>query len=305
MADTGKIADIKRFHPTDATTNPSLILQAADTQEYQPLINDAIAYGKSKAHKTLLDFITTKICANAGVEILKYIPGRISTEIDARLSFDIQKTIDNARQYIKLYTEMGIDKERILIKIPATWEGIVAAKQLEQQGIHCNMTLIFNWAQVIACAQAQITLISPFIGRILDWHKKTTEQPSYYLANQDPGVIFCTQIFNYYKNHDYQTQIMGASLRNKEEILELAGIDLLTIPPMLLQELQETELNIEKKLFINKAKVMHMPKSSVIDEKNFRFMINEDPMATEKLAEGIRIFVRDTLKLEEKIQKKL
>jgi transaldolase len=300
VADSGEIDEIKKYHPTDATTNPSLILKAAEIEEYKPLIEDAIAYGKSKGGDHLLELIITKVFVNFGVEILKHIPGRVSTEVDARLSFDVEGSIKKAHEYIALYKEAGIDKERVLIKLASTWEGIIAASQLEKEGIHCNMTLMFGMGQAIACAEANATLISPFVGRILDWYKKAEGKESY-APDEDPGVISVTSIFNYYKKFGYKTQIMGASFRNIDEVLELAGSDLLTIAPKLLKELTDLEGAVPKKLDSSKAQSLDLEKIHV-DEKTFRWMLNEDPMATEKLSEGIRNFAKDTVKLEKLIQ---
>ena len=294
VADTGEIDEIKRFKPTDATTNPSLILKASGIEDYQPLIQDAIAYGQSKRGN--IDLVIAKVFVNFGAEILKCIPGRVSTEVDARLSFDVEGSIAKAHQYIQLYKEMGIEKERILIKLASTWEGALAAQTLEKEGIHCNMTLMFSLAQAIICAESKATLISPFVGRILDWYKKA-EGKDAYPADEDPGVISVSQIFNYYKKFDYQTQIMGASFRNSDEILELAGCDLLTISPQFLKELSEKEGAVPRKLSADEAKKCELERLSV-DEKRFRWLLNEEAMATEKLAEGIRNFTKDTVKLE-------
>ncbi len=300
VADTGEIDEIKKYHPTDATTNPSLILKASEIEEYKPLIEEAVSYGKSKGGQNPLELIITKVFVNFGVEILKHIPGRVSTEVDARLSFDVEGSIKKAHQYIDLYKEAGIEKERILIKLASTWEGVLAASQLEKEGIHCNMTLMFSLAQAIACAEAGATLISPFVGRILDWYKKAEGKDSY-PPDEDPGVISVTKIFNYYKKFGYKTQIMGASFRNVDEVLELAGSDLLTIAPKLLKELTETEGAVPKKLCAEKAAQSDLKKISV-DEKTFRWMLNDEAMATEKLAEGIRNFAKDTVKLEKLIE---
>lgn len=301
VADTGEIDEIKKYKPTDATTNPSLILKASEIEEYKPLIQEAVAYGKSKEGK--LDLIIAKVFVNFGAEILKFIPGRVSTEVDARLSFDVEGSIAKAHQYIALYKEAGIEKERVLIKLASTWEGVLAAKVLEKEGIHCNMTLMFSLGQAIACAEAKATLISPFVGRILDWYKKAEGKDSY-PPDQDPGVVSVTTIFNYYKKFGYKTQIMGASFRNVDEVLELAGSDLLTIAPPLLKELTESQGAVPRKLCADKAQKMDLEKISV-DEKTFRWMVNDDAMATEKLAEGIRNFAKDTVKLEKMIQKML
>lgn len=302
VADTGEIDEIKKYKPTDATTNPSLILKAAQKEEYKSLIEEAVHWGKAKGNsdEEKLDLIITKVFVNFGGEILKIVPGRVSTEVDARLSFDVEGSIHKAKQYIDLYKEMGIDKERILIKLASTWEGVLAARKLESEGIHCNMTLMFHLAQAIACAEARATLISPFVGRILDWYKKAENRDAY-PPEEDPGVISVTNIYNYYKKFGYKTQIMGASFRNIGEILELAGCDLLTISPDLLHELSASEEAVHQKLDPLNVKNMAMEKLS-LDEKAFRWMINEDAMATEKLAEGIRKFAQDTVKLENKIK---
>jgi len=303
VADTGEIDEIKKYHPTDATTNPSLILKASEIEEYKPLIEEAIQYGKSKGGQNPLELIITKLFVNFGAEILKHIPGRVSTEVDARLSFDVEGSLKKAHEYIALYKEAGIEKERILIKLASTWEGVLAASQLEKEGIHCNMTLMFGLGQAIACAEAGATLISPFVGRILDWYKKAEGKESY-PSDEDPGVLSVTTIFNYYKKFGYQTQIMGASFRNVDEVLELAGSDLLTIAPKLLKELTESEGAVPKKLCADKAAKADLKKIHV-DEKTFRWMLNDEAMATEKLAEGIRNFAKDTVKLEKLIQSML
>ena len=300
VADTGEIDEIKKYQPRDATTNPSLILKASKIEEYKPIIEEAVNYGKSKGGSNPLELVITKVFVNFGSEILKIVPGRVSTEVDARLSYDIEGSIKKAHEYIELYKEMGIEKERILIKLASTWEGIQAAKQLEKEGIHCNMTLMFSLAQAVACAEAKATLISPFVGRIFDWYKKAENVDSY-PAEKDPGVLSVATIFNYYKKFGYNTQIMGASFRNIGEVLELAGCDLLTISPSLLKELSETDEPVPMKLDAQKSKTMDIPKL-IIDEKTFRWQLNEDAMATEKLAEGIRNFAKDTVKLESLIQ---
>ncbi|WP_420422489.1 transaldolase [Simkania sp.] len=300
VADTGEIDEIKKYKPTDATTNPSLILKAAEIEEYKPLIEEAIKYGKANGGNNPLELIITKVFVNFGVEILKIVPGRVSTEVDARLSFDVEGSVKKAHQYIQLYKEAGIEKERVLIKLASTWEGVQAARQLEQEGIHCNMTLMFSLAQAIACAEANATLISPFVGRILDWYKKA-EGKDGYPPDEDPGVLSVTKIFNYYKKFGHKTQIMGASFRNMDEIIELAGCDLLTIAPKLLKELSEAEGTVPRKLCPDKAQEMDLEKLNV-DEKAFRWMVNDDAMATEKLAEGIRNFAKDTVKLEKMIE---
>ena len=300
VADTGEIEEIKKYKPTDATTNPSLIQAACALKEYRHLVEEAINYGKkhSKSTAEQMDLIITKIFVNFGLEILKIVPGRVSTEVDARLSFDVDGSIKKAHQYIDLYQKAGIKKERILIKLASTWEGIQAAKILEKEGIHCNMTLMFSLAQAVACADVKATLISPFVGRILDWYTKNTGKT--YSSAEDPGVASVTQIFNYYKKFGYSTQIMGASFRNSGEILELAGCDLLTIAPKLLGELEKAQGDVPKKLDSHRAQSLHLEKLH-LDEKHFRWLLNEDAMATEKLSEGIRKFAEATKDLEKTI----
>ncbi len=305
VADTGDFQSIEAYKPVDATTNPSLIYAASQDAKYKQLIDDAIAFArKASTDKDVqLAKAMDKLAVNFGLEILKIVPGRVSTEVDARLSFNTEATVQKAREIIGLYEENGISRERILIKIASTWEGIKAAEIVEKEGIHCNLTLLFSQVQAIACAEAGVRLISPFVGRILDWHKKdrgVSEIP----AQEDPGVISVTNIFNYYKKHGYTTQVMGASFRNTGEICELAGSDLLTISPSLLKELEQTEGILEKKLDAEKAKKMDIGKIQ-IDEKTFRWMMNEDAMATEKLAEGIRNFTKDLVKLEKQIMQLL
>jgi len=305
VADTGEIDEIKKYKPTDATTNPSLILKASQKPEYKKLVEDAVKWGKSKGKdkKEQLELIITKIFVNFGVEILNIVPGRVSTEVDARLSFDIDHSIRKAQQYIELYEELGIKKERVLVKLASTWEGVMAARKLEASGIHCNMTLMFHLAQAIACAEAKATLISPFVGRIFDWYKKAEGKESYPPA-EDPGVLSVKGIYDYYKKFGYKTVIMGASFRNIDQILELAGCDLLTISPDLLHELTESEDPVPRKLNPSQAKEQKIEKITV-DEKTFRWMVNDNAMATEKLAEGIRKFAQDTVKLEKEIEKML
>ncbi len=306
VADTGDINSMKQYHPTDATTNPSLIFKAATEQmEYQSLVDEAIYYGQSKAQnfEAQKHHIIDKLMVNFGCEILKIVPRRVSTEVDARLSFDIQGSIDKAHKLISMYEKAGIPRERILIKLASTWEGIKAAEQLEKEKIHCNMTLLFSMPQAVAAAHVNATLISPFVGRILDWYKKEENKTSYPPA-QDPGVVSVTEIFNYYKKFGHKTEIMGASFRNVEEIIELAGCDLLTIAPQYLEELQKSEGDLAQKLHAEKAKNLDLKKLSY-DEKAFRFAINDNPMATEKLAEGIRKFSSDLIKLEKFIHDKI
>ncbi|HPC26621.1 MAG TPA: transaldolase [Paludibacteraceae bacterium] len=300
VADTGDFESIINYKPLDATTNPSLIFAASQQEKYQHLILDAIQYAK-KSHvdkSQQLKLALDKLSVNFGIKILEIVPGRVSTEVDARLSFDTGGTIERARDLIALYEKEGISRERILIKIASTWEGIEAAKILEKEGIHCNLTLLFSLIQAIACAEARVTLISPFVGRILDWYKK--EGFSFNSPSEDPGVKSVVSIYNYYKKFDYPTQIMGASFRNIQQIIELAGCDLLTISPILLKELEQTEGILERKLNPEKAKNSDIQRIT-IDEKIFRWMLNEDAMATEKLAEGIRNFTKDLRKLENKI----
>lgn len=301
VADTGDIDAIKAFKPTDATTNPSLIFKAAQMKQYHHLVEEAASYaaGKGLNPEQERELLIDKLAVNFGVEILKTVPGRISSEVDARLSFDTQASIDKAHRLIALYKEAGIEKERVLIKLASTWEGIRACEVLEKEGIHCNLTLMFSMAQAIACAEAGATLISPFVGRILDWFKKA-EGVEGYPPEKDPGVLSVTDIYNYYKKFGYTTQVMGASFRNKEEILELAGCDLLTISPDLLDELQNATGDVVKKLDAEKAK-SHPIEKIELTEASFRWMLNENQMATEKLSEGIRNFAKDTVKLEQYI----
>ncbi len=302
VSDTGEFEEIKNYHPTDATTNPSLILAASDKPEYHYLVEDALKYGKKNAKNSSeeLTLVIDKVFINFGLEILKIVPGRVSTEVDARLSFDVEGSVKKARALIALYEKEGIKRERILIKLASTWEGIKAAEQLEKEGIHCNMTLLFSLPQAIGCAEAKATLISPFVGRILDWYKKAEGKDSYPPA-EDPGVKSVTIIYNYYKHMGYKTVIMGASFRNSDEILELAGCDLLTIAPKFLEELQKAEGPVPRKLDPQVAKAMKIEKVE-LDEKKFRLMLCEDAMAVEKLHEGIRTFAKDLVKLEKKIQ---
>lgn len=298
VADTGDIDAIAKFKPQDATTNPSLIYKAAVMPEYAKLVDDTVKSGKDVAD------VMDKLAVNIGIEITKIVPGYVSTEVDARLSFDKEGSIAKARRIIDLYKEAGVDKSRILIKLASTWEGIEAAKVLEKEdGITCNLTLLFSKAQAVACAEAGVTLISPFVGRIMDWYKKS-EGVDGYKPQEDPGVISVASIFNYYKKYDYKTIVMGASFRNTEEILELAGCDRLTISPGLLEKLSTSTDSFEKKLDAEKSKSMDVEKIEM-NEKIFRWMMNEDAMATEKLSEGIRNFTKDIVKLEEMIKSKM
>jgi len=298
VCDTGDVDAIGRLKPQDATTNPSLIYKAAAMPQYSALIDDAVAYAKGD-----LGLAMDKVAVNFGVEITKIVPGYVSTEVDARLSFDTEATLAKARKLIELYKEVGVDKSRILIKIAATWEGIKAAEILEKEGITCNLTLIFSIAQAIACAEAGCTLISPFVGRIMDWYKKDLGVDGFAPA-EDPGVVSVTSIYNYYKKFGYNTIVMGASFRNTDEITELAGCDRLTISPGLLDKLAASTVPLEKKLDATKAADMDIAKIDM-DEKVFRWMCNEDPMATEKLAQGIRSFGADIEKLEDIIKSKM
>ena len=296
VADTGDIEAIKQYQPVDATTNPSLLLKAAQMDQYKPLIKEATDWAKSQSDDPAQQVIDAgdKLAVNIGAEILTTIPGRISTEVDARLSFDTAASVAKAHRLIDLYEQAGISKDRVLIKLASTWEGIRAAEELEKAGINCNLTLLFSFAQARACAEAGVFLISPFVGRILDWYKKSTGKDSYEAA-EDPGVVSVTSIYNYYKEHGYKTVVMGASFRNVGEILELAGCDRLTISPQLLQELSDTAGEVEVKLVDNGATKTN---ESALTEQAFRWEMNQDAMATEKLAEGIRNFAIDQVKLE-------
>ncbi|HII3800518.1 TPA: transaldolase [Pasteurella multocida] len=296
VADTGDIEAIKKYQPEDATTNPSLILSASALPQYASLIDEAIAYAKSKSNCSKQQLIDAedKLAVNIGLEILKIVPGRISTEVDARLSYDTQATIEKAKKLIALYNEAGISNDRILIKIASTWQGIRAAEELEKQGINCNLTLLFSEAQARACAEAGVYLISPFVGRILDWYKANSDKKDYAPA-EDPGVISVTKIYNYYKQHGYNTIVMGASFRNVGEITELAGCDRLTIAPALLKELQENSAPLACKLsYTGEVKAKPQP----LTEAEFYWQHNSDAMAVEKLADGIRKFAADQEKLE-------
>lgn len=301
VSDTGDINAIKKYKPTDGTTNPSLILSASQDPQYEYLIDDAIHFGMSKTtdEKLMMRHIMNKLFVNFGVEILKIVPGRVSTEVNARLSFDVEKSIQKATTLIDLYEAAGIDRERVLIKLASTWEGIQAANHLEREGIHCNMTLMFDLIQAIASADAGATLVSPFVGRILDYYKEKDKVESY-PPEKDPGVVSVTQIYHYYKKYGHKTQVMGASFRNADEILQLAGCDLLTIAPKLLEELQKAEGYVERKLSPENAARLPIEKINV-DEKIFRWYLNENAMATDKLAEGIRKFHSDQTKLEKHI----
>ena len=303
VADTGDIDAIKKYQPQDATTNPSLILSASALPQYAPLIDEAVAYAKAQSADKAQQLIDAedKLAVNIGLEILKIVPGRISTEVDARLSYNTQATVEKARKLIALYNAAGISNHRILIKIASTWQGIRAAEILEKEGINCNLTLLFSEAQARACAEAGVYLISPFVGRILDWYKANTDKKEYASA-EDPGVISVTKIYNYYKEYGYKTVVMGASFRNVGEIIELAGCDRLTIAPALLKELQENSTALVRKLeFKGEVKAKPQP----LTEAEFYWQHNSDAMAVEKLAEGIRKFAVDQEKLEAMLSAKL
>lgn len=303
VADTGDIDAIKKYQPQDATTNPSLILSASALPQYAPLIDEAVAYAKAQSADKAQQLIDAedKLAVNIGLEILKIVPGRISTEVDARLSYDTQATVEKARKLIALYNAAGISNDRILIKIASTWQGIRAAEILEKEGINCNLTLLFSEAQARACAEAGVYLISPFVGRILDWYKANTDKKEYAPA-EDPGVISVTKIYNYYKEYGYKTVVMGASFRNVGEIIELAGCDRLTIAPALLKELQENTTPLVRKLEY-KGEVKAKPQP--LTEAEFYWQHNSDAMAVEKLSDGIRKFAVDQEKLEAMLSAKL
>jgi len=303
VADTGDIEAIRRHQPEDATTNPSLLFKAVELPEYAPLIDDAVTWAKSQSKdpEQQTHDACDKLAVDVGIEVLKIVSGRVSTEADARLSFNTQATVDKARRLIHLYNEAGISNERVLIKIASTWEGICAGKILEQEGIHCNLTLMFGFAQARACAEAGVTLISPFVGRIMDWYKAKgggADIP----AEQDPGVLSVRNIYQYFKEYGYPTTVMGASFRNSGEIISLAGCDRLTIGPKFLEELQQTEGVLERRLQYSGEIKLRPPSMT---EAEFRWEMNEDAMATEKLAEGIRGFTADQIKLEKMLAGRL
>lgn len=295
VADTGDFQSIKAFAPQDATTNPSLILKAVQKEEYRPLLAQAVRDHAGKSTGEVID----RLLVAFGKEILNIIPGRVSTETDARLSFDTEGTIEKGRSLIALYQAAGIPRERVLIKIASTWEGIRAAQVLEKEGIRCNMTLLFALPQAIACAEAGAQLISPFVGRIYDWYKKSTGTD--YTGADDPGVQSVKRIYNYYRKFGYKTEVMGASFRNTSQITELAGCDLLTISPDLLKSLAESDVAVSRKLSSESAQASDLQKIA-LDEKAFRLMLNDDAMATEKLSEGIRQFCADAVKLEKMVE---
>lgn len=303
VADTGDIAAMKLYQPQDATTNPSLILNAAQLPEYLPLIEDAINWARTQSSlktQQVVD-VSDKLAVNIGLEILKLVPGRISTEVDARLSYDTEASVAKAKRLVKMYNDAGISNNRILIKLASTWQGIRAAELLEGEGINCNLTLLFSFAQARACAEAGVYLISPFVGRILDWHKTNTDKKDY-APNEDPGVVSVSEIYDYYKQHDYKTVVMGASFRNLSEILELAGCDRLTIAPSLLKELSEAQGDVERKLSYTGEIKAHPARMT---ESGFYWEHNQDPMAVDKLSDGIRKFAVDQSKLEKMIAEML
>jgi transaldolase len=301
VADTGDIEAIAQYRPQDATTNPSLLYQAARKPQYEHLVEDALQHAlhsPGDRNERTAEFVD-RLLINFGCEILKLIPGRVSTEVDAALSFDTEGTLAKARKLIGMYEDAGVDRSRVLIKIASTWEGIRAAERLEREGIHCNLTLLFSFAQAVACAEAGVTLISPFVGRIYDWYKR--QRGGDIPADEDPGVASVTRIYNYYKKWLYKTQIMGASFRKVEQIVRLAGCDLLTISPDLLSQLEGSTGEVQRRLSVESARALDAEEVQ-LDEKEFRWMHNEDAMAVEKLSEGIRNFNADTRKLEQYVR---
>lgn len=304
VADTGDFESMREFKPLDATTNPSLILQAATKEQYAHILDKVLADRKNSGltGAAQVEDVIDNVLVGFGQEILKIVPGRVSTETDARLSFDVEGTLAKAHHLISLYEQAGIARERVLIKIASTWEGIKAAEQLEKEGIRCNLTLLFSLPQAVACAEAKVQLISPFVGRIYDWYKAANKRD--YTGAEDPGVQSVSTIYNYYKKFGYATEVMGASFRNISQILELAGCDLLTISPDLLAKLAESNEPVTPKLYLEEAKESDIERLP-LDEKTFRFLFNEDAMATEKTAEGIRKFSADIVKLEKFIAAKL
>jgi transaldolase len=308
VADTGDINSIEKFTPRDATTNPSLIAAAAAMPAYAAIVDDALVWAQKSAPKgapshDIARLAIDRLSVEFGLRILKIVSGRVSTEVDARLSYDTKASIDKAHALIKMYEAAGVKRERILIKLASTWEGIRAAEILEKDGIHCNLTLLFGMHQAIACAEAKVTLISPFVGRILDWYKKSTGKESYAPA-EDPGVVSVTKIYNYYKKHGHKTEVMGASFRNLGEIIELAGSDLLTIAPNLLAELEKSEGTLERKLDPKKVASLDIPKIAM-DEAIFRKMHEADPMAKDKLDEGINGFSKAIVALEKQLSERV
>jgi len=302
VADTGDFEAINEYQPQDATTNPSLILSVVNMPQYKAIVEEAVEYGRQSGGslEEQIVNVTDKLFVSFGCKILEIVPGRVSTEVDARLSFDVEGSLTKARKLIKMYEGLGISRERVLIKLSTTWEGIQAAKVLEKEGIHCNMTLLFSFAQAVACAEGGVTLISPFVGRIYDWYVKNTDTKTYTLDN-DPGVVSVRKIYNYYKRHNYKTIVMGASFRNTDQIAGLLGCDFLTISPKLLNILKNSEDKLDVKLDAESAAGQGEDFISLA-EKDFRFLHNEDPMAVEKLAEGIRKFAIDQVKLETQIR---
>jgi len=308
VADTGDFESIKAFKPTDATTNPSLIYAAAQMPQYKELLTEAINYSKENkkegdSEEDVLALIVDRLSVNFGLEILKVVEGVVSTEVDARLSFDTEGSVFRAKRIIDMYEKAGISKDRILIKLATTWEGVQAAKELKKDGISCNMTLLFNFAQAVASCEAGVKLISPFVGRIRDWYQSSTGKT--YEAPEDPGCISVKKIYNYYKKYGYDTVVMGASFRTKEEVLELAGCDKLTIAPKWLKAMEESTDEVPLKLSAENAKDVDVGPKLSLDEKSFRWMLNEDAMATEKLADGIRRFSQDLIKLEKFIKEQM
>lgn len=294
VADTGDFQSIQRYSPQDSTTNPSLILRAVQKDTYHVLLEKTVRDNRDKSTEAIMD----RLLVAFGIEILKIVPGRVSTETDARLSFDTEGSIKKGRELMALYNKAGISNDRVLIKIASTWEGIRAAEILQKEGIRCNMTLMFSLPQAVACAEANVQLISPFVGRIYDWYKKQTGNE--YTGENDPGVQSVKRIYNYYRKFGYPTEVMGASFRNTSQIIELAGCDLLTISPELLQKLSDSDMPVTRKLNQENARQDPVEKTSY-DEKGFRLALNNDAMATEKLSEGIRLFCADTIKLEKMI----
>lgn len=291
VADTSDVNAIRQYAPRDATTNPSLVLKAAQKPDYEQLLAECVHAHGREDDSTLAD----RLLVRFGQEILKVVPGRVSTEVDARLSFDTEASIERARRIVSFYEEAGVARERVLIKVASTWEGIRAAERLEREGIRCNLTLLFSFPQAVACADAGVTLISPFVGRILDWYRKRDGVD--FAPEEDPGVLSVRRIYGYFKRFGYQTEVMGASFRSTGQVLALAGCDLLTISPELLEQLRASEAPVERKLDPDRARVQAVERER-FDEKQFRFAVNEDAMASEKLAEGIRLFVADVRKLE-------
>jgi len=305
VADTGDFETIRKFKPNDATTNPSLIFAAAQTANYNHFLGEVLVNRRNSglSGASQIEDIIEHLLVQFGCAILRIVPGRVSTETDPRFSFDIEGSIKKARRLVKLYEEQGIGRERVLIKIASTWEGIAAAEQLQKEGIKCNMTLLFSLAQAVRSAEAKVQLISPFVGRIYDWFKAANKRD--YSGAEDPGVQSVKEIYTYYKKFGYETEVMGASFRNIGQILELAGCDLLTISPELMKELSQSHERVERKLTLEKAKSADVKRLGELDEKKFRYLINEDAMATEKTAEGIRKFAADIAKLEKFVASKI